>query len=70
MCLSKSITVKSEKLALRIKNFYFFPNFTVKLKGFELTYDRFILYFPVIFPVWNIFSKFQFASIDVSKVIT
>ena len=69
MCLSKSITVKSEKLALRIKNF-FFPNFAVKLKGFELFYDRFILYFPVVFPVWNIFSKFQFASIDVSKVIT
>ena len=52
-----------------IKEFYFFPNFVVKLKAFELTYDCLILYFPAVFPVQNTCTKFQFVSMNISKVI-
>ena len=41
----------------------------VTFKGFELTYDCLIIYFPVVFPEWNICRKFEFASMNVSKVI-
>ena len=62
--------VKLVKNALRSKNFHFFPDFVGKLKDFELPYDCSILYFPVVFPVWNIYIKFQLVSTNVSKVIT
>ena len=29
----------------------------VSFKGFELTYDCLILYFPLVFPEWNIYRK-------------
>ena len=59
--------MKLAKNALRSKNVNFFPNFVVKLKAFELTYDYLILYFPVVFPVQNINRKFQFASMECIK---
>ena len=43
--------VKLVKNTLRPKEFPFFPNFVVKLKAFELTYDCSILYFPVVLPI-------------------
>ena len=39
--------VKLLKNALRSNNFYFFPNFVVKLNTFEMTYDCSLLCFPV-----------------------
>ena len=42
----------------------------VTFKAFELTYDCLIFYFPIVFPEWNICRKFQFANMNVSKVIT
>ena len=62
--------LKSAKNAVRSKNVHFFYNFVVKLKAFESTYDYLIHYFPVAFTVQSICKKFQFASMNVSKVIT
>ena len=48
-------------------------SFVVQLtfKGFELTYDCFFLCsIHIVFPVWNMCSKFQFAWMNISKVIT
>ena len=42
---------KIRKKRSKIKECSFFPNFVVKLKGFELTYEYLIFYFPVVFPV-------------------
>ena len=42
---------KISKKRSKIKECSFFPNFVVKRRGFELTYDYLVLYFPVVFPV-------------------
>ena len=42
----------------------------VTFKGFELTFDCLIVYFPVVFPVWNICRKFQFASVDMYQKLS
>ena len=47
----------------------FFPNFVLKLEAFELTHNGLILCFPVVFPLQNICRKFQYASLNVLKVI-
>ena len=48
----------------KIKEFSLFPNFVVKRKAFELTYDCLILYFPVVIPVQNICRKFLILTIE------
>ena len=53
----------------KIKEFSLIRNFAVNLKAFELVQDCLILYFPVVFAVYNICRKFQLARMNVSKVI-
>ena len=46
-----------------------FSIFFLKLKALELICDYSVLYFLVVFQVWNIWRKFQFTSMNVRKVI-
>ena len=64
----KLIQAEICKKCFKIKNFSFFPDFVLKLEAFELTHDS-LIRFPVVFPVENICIKFQYASLNVSKVI-
>ena len=57
------------KTSSKIKEFLLFPNFVVKLKVFKLTYHCLILFFHVVFPVYNICRKFQLASMNILKAI-
>ena len=65
----KLIQAEICKKCFKIKNFSFFPDFVLKLEAFELTHDSLILCFPVVFPVQNICRIFQYANLNVSKVI-
>ena len=63
----KLLDSEISKKRSKIKEFSLFANFVIKLKTFELTYDCLILYFPVVFPVYNICRKFHLVSMNVSK---
>ena len=64
----KLIHTEIYKKCFKIKNFSFFLNFVLKLEAFQLIHDS-LIHFPVLFPVQNICIKFQYASLNVSKVI-